>query len=67
MLGARHVELACRDLPVADQPAVLLVLARKRLQRVVSVEGRDDGPGAVAAPGRVHEQAASRRDELEAV
>ena len=67
MLRPRHVQLAARDLPVADHPVVLAVVLAHALERVARVVGRDQRDGPVAAAGRVDHDARARRNQLEPV
>ncbi len=67
VLGARDVQLALGDLPVADQPRVLALVLAHALQRRVRVERRHHRRRAVAAPVGVEHHARARRDQLHAV
>ena len=56
VLRARDVELAARDLPIADHPVVAALVLAHPLQRVVGIEGGDQRRRAVPAAGRIEHE-----------
>ncbi len=67
VLGARHVELAAGDPPVAHQPRVLALVLAHPLQGGVRVVGGHHRDGPVAAAVGVEHHPRAGRDQLDPV